>query len=56
MPLENVAYDKGTLRFTLLVGGVRRQFQGQVQGAQVSGEIVPAGGGAKGRFTLKFAE
>ncbi len=56
VPLENVSYDKGALRFMLSVGGVRRQFQGQVQGAQISGEIVPAGGGAKGRFTLKFAE
>ena len=40
----------------LSVGGVRRQFQGQVQGASVSGENLPAGGGAKGRFTLKYAE
>lgn len=56
VPLENVSYDKGALRFTLSVGGVRRQFQGQVQGASVSGEIVAAGGGAKGRFTLKYAE
>jgi sugar phosphate isomerase/epimerase len=56
IPLEDVGYSGGQLRFTLSVGGAKRVFQGQVQGATVAGEISPAGGGAKGRFSLRYAE
>jgi FHA domain/IPT/TIG domain len=56
IPLEDLAYDKGQLRFILAVGGLRRQFRGDVQGATMTGEVAPAGSGAKGRFTLKYAQ
>ncbi len=56
IPLENVSFDRGQLRFSVAIGGVTRQFQGQVQGGTVTGEIAAQGAGSKGRFTLKYSE
>lgn len=56
LPLQDVAYEKGTLRFTVVVGGVKQRFEGAVKGEEVSGSIVPAAGGPSvGRFSLKYA-
>jgi hypothetical protein len=58
LPLKDVSYDKGTLRFVLLAGGSPRHFSGVVQGDTVDGTI-HLGEGAKdavGRFQLKYVD
>jgi len=57
-PLREIAYDKGTLRFVLLVGGTPRHFAGTVVGDTVTGTI-HLGANTKdavGRFSLKYVE
>lgn len=57
IPLSEASYDKGTLRFTLQVGGVPRVFSGTLQGAIVSGSITsPASKEPLGTFTLNFVK
>lgn len=57
IPIQDAVYSKGVLRFAVMVGGARHQFEGQVAGEKVSGSITRAGsGGAVGRFALTFAE
>ncbi len=55
IPLTDVSYDKGTLRFTALIGGAPRQFVGTLQGATLSGSLrTPGGKTTLGSFTLTF--
>ena len=57
IPLSEASYEKGTLRFTLQVGGVPRVFTGTLQGATVSGSITsPASKEPLGTFTLNFVK
>ena len=57
IPLSEASYEKGTLRFTLQVGGVPRVFSGTLQGATVSGSITsPASKEPLGTFTLNFVK
>lgn len=57
IPLNDVTYDKGTLRFTIQVGGVPRTFSGALQGATVSGSISsPASKEPLGTFSLNFVK
>ncbi len=57
IPLDQVTYDKGTLTFLVAVGGGTRQFQGTVQGAQLSGQMRDkAGRETFGPFSARFVE
>jgi hypothetical protein len=57
VPLQDVVYDKGQVRFRLSSGGVSRSFRGALEGATLSG-TVHQGTAAQpiGRFSLKFVE
>lgn len=58
LPLREIVYDKGALRFVLLVGGSPRHFAGTVVGDTVTGTI-HLGANVKdavGRFSLKYVE
>lgn len=58
LPLREIVYEKGTLRFVLLVGGSPRHFSGTVAGDTVTGTI-QLGANTKdsvGRFSLKYVE
>jgi hypothetical protein len=58
LPLREIVYEKGTLRFVLLVGGSPRHFSGTVSGDTVTGTI-QLGANTKdsvGRFSLKYVE
>ncbi len=57
VPLSDVSFTAGTLRFTLLAGGVPRQFVGTLQGSQVVGKIhVPGRKEPVGSFALDFVQ
>lgn len=57
IPLQDVSYEKGTLRFTLLAGGAPRQFTGTLQGATISGSVnAPGAKQPVGSFTLNFVK
>lgn len=57
VPLRDVSYSKGALKFTLVSGGVPRVFSGTLQGDTLSGTIQGSGGAAPaGRFTLKYRQ
>jgi hypothetical protein len=57
VPLSDISYERGTLKFTLLAGGIPRQFVGALQGAKVSGQVhVPGRKEPVGRFTLDFVQ
>ena len=58
LPLKDVSYDKGMLRFVLFVGDSPRHFRGAVQGDTVEGTI-HLGENTKdavGRFRLKYVD
>ena len=57
IPLTNVVYDKGTLRFTALIGGAPREFVGTLQGATLNGSVqTPGGKTVLGSFKLNFVK
>jgi hypothetical protein len=59
VPLHDVVYDKGQVRFRLTSGGVTRSFQGALDGATLSGTIHQGASPTAapvGRFSLKFVE
>jgi hypothetical protein len=57
VPLRDVSYSKGALKFTLVSGGVPRVFSGSLQGDTLSGTIQGSGGsGPAGRFSLKYRQ
>jgi hypothetical protein len=58
LPLKEIVFDKGVLRFVLLVGESPRHFDGTVTGDTVTGTI-RVGANTKdavGRFSLKYVE
>jgi len=58
IPLKEASYEKGTLRFVLVVGGAPKHFVGNVEGDAISGTI-HASADAKeaiGRFSLKYTQ
>jgi hypothetical protein len=57
IPLQQLAYDKGILKFVASVGGANKQFQGKVEGANLAGEIKDATGRQTiGRFSVRYVE
>lgn len=57
VPLSDISYERGTLKFTLLAGGVPRQFVGTLQGAKVTGKVyVPGRREPVGSFSLDFVQ
>jgi hypothetical protein len=55
IPLDAVAYEGSTLRFSVGLGGAPRQFAGGLRGGVITG-TVRVGTRETGRFSLKFAE
>jgi hypothetical protein len=57
VPLRDVSYSKGAVKFTLVSGGTPRVFSGTLRGDTLSGTIQAPGGSAQaGRFTLKYRQ
>jgi hypothetical protein len=57
IPLSDLSYERGTLKFTLLSGGIPRIFVGTLQGAKVSGTIqVPGRKEPIGRFSFDLVQ
>ena len=57
IPLRDLSYDKGMIRFSAVLGGAPRQFRGALEGATLSGTVQAAEGtAAAGRFTLRHVE
>ncbi len=57
IPLTNASYEKGTLRFTALIGGAPREFVGTLSGGTLSGSVqTPGGKTTLGSFTLNFVK
>jgi hypothetical protein len=57
IPLRDLSYDKGMIRFSAVLGGAPRRFQGALEGATLSGTVHSGEGGAAiGRFTLRHVE
>jgi hypothetical protein len=57
IPLQQLTYDKGLLKFVAAVGGASKQFQGKVEGATLTGEIKDkTGRQAVGRFNVRYVE
>lgn len=57
IPIQDAGYERGVLRFAVMVGGARQQFEGKVDGEKLSGSITRAGAAsALGRFSLTYAE
>jgi hypothetical protein len=58
VPLHDVTYDKGQVRFRLTSGGVTRSFHGTLDGAALSGTIHQGTSASDpiGKFTLRFVE
>ena len=57
-PLQQVTYEKSTLRFLLASGGGTRQFRGALEGGTLAGSIFKdaAAKDAVGRFSLRYVE
>jgi IPT/TIG domain-containing protein len=57
IPLRDLRYDRGMVRFSVVLGGAPRQFRGVLEGAALTGTIHPAEGvPATGRFDLRHVE
>ena len=57
IPLHDLSYDRGMVRFSAVLGGAPRQFRGALEGATLAGTIHPAEGApATGRFNLRHVE
>jgi hypothetical protein len=57
IPLHDLSYDKGMVRFSAVLAGAPRQFRGKIEGATLSGTVHPENGAAAiGRFTLRHVE
>jgi len=57
IPLRDLSYDKGMVRFTALLAGAALQFRGALDGATLTGTTHPAdGAAATGRFALRHVE
>jgi hypothetical protein len=56
VPLKEVSFQKGMLRFRLPSGTSPRTFVGRLEGSSLSGTLhASAAGPALGRFVLKYA-
>jgi hypothetical protein len=57
IPLRDLSYDKGMVRFTALLAGAAVQFRGALDGATLTGTTHLADGTAPtGRFALRHVE
>ena len=57
IPLHDVSYDKGMVRFSAVLGGASRHFRGALEGATLSGTIhAESGTAAIGRFNMRHVE
>ena len=57
IPLQDLSYDKGMVRFSAVLGGATRHFRGALDGATITGTVHPeSGAAATGRFTLRHVE
>jgi hypothetical protein len=57
IPLRDLRYDKGMVRFSASLGGAPVQFRGALDGATLSGTTHAEGSAAaSGRFTLRHVE
>lgn len=58
IPLREAAYEKGTLRFVLVMRGAPKHFQGSVQGDSIAGTIHASAEAkdAVGHFSLRFLD
>ena len=58
LPLQQVSYDKGQLKFVTAGGGTTRQFRGTLEGGSISGAIFKdaTAKDALGRFSLRYVE
>lgn len=56
IPIQDVSYDKGMVRFSAVLGGARRQFRGALDGATLSGTVHGDGPAPIGRFSLRHVE
>ena len=54
IPLQDLRYDRGVVRFTITLGGASRRFEGTLDGATLAGTV--HGGPAPGRFALRLVE
>jgi hypothetical protein len=55
VPLQDVKFERGVLKFTARTAGAARQFSGTLQGGTLSG-TTQAPGGQAGSFTLKYQQ
>jgi hypothetical protein len=55
IPLEDLRYDRGMVRFTAVVRGAARRFEGKLEGGVIAGTVDGGTPGA-GRFTLRHVE
>jgi hypothetical protein len=57
IPLQDLSYDKGMVRFSAVLAGAPRRFRGAIDGAMLSGTVHSAEGApATGRFSLRHVE
>lgn len=57
VPLADLSYERGTLRFTFASSGQPRQFTGNLQGSTITGTVTGVGGRpALGTFKLDFVQ
>jgi hypothetical protein len=57
IPLHDLSYDKGMVRFSAVLGGAPRHFRGALAGATLSGTVHASdAAAATGRFTLRHVE
>jgi len=57
IPLHDLRYDKGMLRYSAVLGGAPMHFRGALDGATLAGTIHPAeGAAAVGQFTVRHVE
>jgi hypothetical protein len=56
VPLKDVSYENGTLKFSIMMHGTPKYFVGTGQGETLAGQILsaPSAKDAVGRFTLRF--
>ena len=56
IPLHDLSYDKGMVRFSAVLGGAPRQFRGALEGAALTGTVHGTGAAPTGRFTFRHVE
>lgn len=57
VPLADLSYERGTLRFTLATSGQPRVFTGSLQGSTITGSVTGVGGRPNlGTFKLDFVQ